>query len=110
MEMRSLVTVRELASKFQYNKGGFPGWQPSFARNCPATSECWNRLKKPARGYTPPPICMNIKRKGFLEKEKREQAPALETQFYMRLSIAAGIGESRKTLGKSSRIAWFSSG
>src|SRR6266853_409762 len=65
MEMRSLVTVRWLTLKFQYNKGGFAGRHASFARNCPATSECWNRLKNRQGGAHPPAICMNIKRKRF---------------------------------------------
>src|SRR5438046_7318894 len=55
IEMRSLVTVRGLTLKFQYNKEGFSERQPSFARNCPATSECWNRSKtRQRRPRTPP--------------------------------------------------------
>jgi len=51
-----LVTVRGLTLKFQYNKEGFSERQPSFARNWPATSECWNRLKiQQMRPRTPPP-------------------------------------------------------
>src|SRR5438477_2685769 len=45
MEMRSLVTVRGLTFKVQYNKEGFSERQPSFARNCPTTLKCWNRSK-----------------------------------------------------------------
>src|ERR1700674_3263872 len=45
MEMRSFVTVRGLTFKFQYNKAGFSGRQASVARNRPAISESWKRLK-----------------------------------------------------------------
>src|SRR5205814_7611607 len=36
IEMRSLVTVRGLTLKFQYNKEGLSERRASFARNCPA--------------------------------------------------------------------------
>jgi hypothetical protein len=36
---------------------------------------------------------------GYLETEKREQAPALQMQFFTRLSIPENKGKSRKILG-----------
>src|SRR5213080_5432532 len=72
IEMRSLVTVRGLTLKFQYNKEGFSERQPSFARNCPATSECWNRLKiqqmRPRTPPPPPPHSINLKKKNKKKK------------------------------------------
>ena len=54
IEMRSLVTVRGLTLKFQYNKEGLSERRASFARNCPAILECWNRLKTQQRRPRPP--------------------------------------------------------
>src|SRR6266850_421831 len=45
MEMRSLLTGRQVTCKLQYNKGGFCGRQPSVARNRSAISEGWQIRK-----------------------------------------------------------------
>src|SRR5207302_7874719 len=76
IEMRSLVTVRGLTSKFQYNKEGFSERQPSLSRNCPATSECWNRSKtRQRRPRTPhPPINLHeCQKKGLTKRAFRKR-------------------------------------
>src|ERR1700693_2150999 len=57
IEMRSLVTRREVTCKFQYNKGGFCGRQPSLARNRSADSERWKNSKNWKGDATPSPLC-----------------------------------------------------